>query len=106
MPTLCQIRDLGLPIVTTHDEPLDPGFPNIACDQVLVGRLATAHLIECGCRRLATFRTSHQRHQGYLAALADAGIPVQAKLIIPLQDFDYVAGEAGTAATPGGPREV
>ena len=95
VPVLREIHELGLPVVTTHDEPLDESFPNIACDQVLVGRLATAHLIECGCRRLATFRTAHKRHQGYLAALADAGVAVRDKLIVPVQDFDYEAGEAG-----------
>src|ERR1700737_4635202 len=61
--------------------------PFVGSDDVLGGRLATAHLVALGHRRIghlagkSTVSTGVLRRRGYLAALADAGIDADPRLI-------------------------
>ena len=86
----------GLPVVTIHDEQLTPGFPNVGMDQAEVARVATRHLIEQGCRRIAHFKVVEERYEGYRRALQDAGITPDPALVIPCDRFSYPAGVAVT----------
>lgn len=69
-----------------------PGFESISADNELGGMIAVRHLIECGARRIALIMgaaesiPAAQRHQGYLGALAEAGIVPDVSLVIEMSD--------------------
>jgi LacI family transcriptional regulator len=71
-------------------------FDVVKTDNVEAGRLATEHLIGLGHRRIGMvvgipgLATSDDRHAGYLAAHRQAGIPVDAQLVVPGM-FDQAA---------------
>jgi LacI family transcriptional regulator len=62
-----------------------PGFSSVCIDDEAGGAMATRHLLELGHRRVGFvgdlerdrfgFTASPRRHHGYLAALAEAGVP-------------------------------
>ncbi|WP_299655493.1 LacI family DNA-binding transcriptional regulator [uncultured Tateyamaria sp.] len=58
----------------------DPKFPFVAPDYDLGGRLATEHLLEMGCKRIAFMgglegrAVTEERMSGYLSVLADNGM--------------------------------
>lgn len=66
---------------------------NVAVDYEMQGFLATRHLLEQGCRRLAHFHTIDKRHQGFLRAHRAAKVKVNPKLVVPARDFTF--GEGG-----------
>lgn len=95
------IRRTGLPIVTVHDEPVGPDIPNVGMDQVLVGRLATDHLIERGARAIAHIVNSADRFQGYRDALAAAGLPYDEARVYRGsigRDYSHSTGESAVKA--------
>jgi LacI family transcriptional regulator len=68
-------------------------------DDEQVGRMATEHLIEQGCRRIAHLRgnastTGSGRFAGYKAALAAHGLPFLDTLVIPGRHSDNSGYEA------------
>lgn len=72
-----------VPIITVHPTPLHEQIPNVGISQVEVMRIATAHLIEQGCRRIGHLIVTEMRLEGYRKALADAGIPFDPDLVHP-----------------------
>jgi LacI family transcriptional regulator len=59
----------------------------VGVDNEKVGMLATRHLIDCGCRRIAHIRGPELspgigRFEGYRAVLAEAGLALQPELVI------------------------
>lgn len=59
----------------------------VGVNEVKVGKLATEHLIEMGCSRVAHIRgqgnsPGHGRHQGYAQALRDRGIPYRDEYVV------------------------
>jgi LacI family transcriptional regulator len=61
--------------------------PFVGVDDVLVGRMATQHLIDIGCRRIAhisgpSTSPGRKRLEGYRAALHEAGIPERPEYVI------------------------
>lgn len=92
LDALVEIQERGVPVVTIHERELDPSFLNVGCDQVEVGRIATAHLIERGCRRIAHISTTPARLDGYRAALKAAGLPQDPRLLFTAKNFTYQAG--------------
>jgi LacI family transcriptional regulator len=62
--------------------------------------MATEHLVRLGHRRIAHIAgpadrlTGVHRQQGYAAALAGAGIPLQPALIATAHDYSFASGEA------------
>lgn len=42
-----------VPIVSLNEMPVESKIPWVAADEVLSGRMATEHLIQCGCQKLA-----------------------------------------------------
>jgi len=72
----------------------------VGMDNLALGKLATAHLIDCGCRRVAhiacpQIATGPGRREGYLAALSEAGISAGAALVV---DASANTAEGGCAA--------
>src|SRR5690606_31138847 len=79
----------GVPVVLVDSA--GDGVPVVRIDDVVGGRLATAHLLELGHRRIGFigdaptnplgFVSSAHREQGYREALADAGIDFDPTLL-------------------------
>lgn len=91
----------GLPVITLQNEPMHPDIPNVAINEPAAGYLATRHLIEQGCRRIAYLRVPHRlsrylRYEGYCKALAEAGLEPDQNLIHQTNKLAYslAAGEA------------
>jgi LacI family transcriptional regulator len=75
----------------------------IGVDDEAVGRLATRHLIEIGCKRIAHIRgpetsTGIRRVEGYKQALAQAGLRVLDGYIIPERKGDVETKQRGAEA--------
>ncbi len=74
------------------------GYPCIVADDERGGYLATRHLVELGHRRIGCIvragdpTTSAVRVDGYRAALQEAGIPRDERLIVA-SEFGYQSGE-------------
>ena len=71
----------------------------VGADDEAIGRLATDHLIQCGCRRIAHIAgeprvTGSGRLKGYRDALAEAGIPFTGSYVVEATD-DATGYEAG-----------
>ena len=94
-PTLRAIAQTGLPVVTIMQRHLHASLPNVAVDQVEIGRLGTQHLIEAGCRHIGHIRDFQERFQGYRQALREAGLPYRAPMVYGnTLDFGYAKGQA------------
>lgn len=91
-----QVQRSGVPVVTLHDDAASPSVPNIGCSQVEVGRVATRHLIEQGCRRIATAMSNKERFQGFCEALADAGLPLLPELVVNVSNYEFDEGARAT----------
>ncbi len=76
----------GFPMVVWGANLPDAMYPVVGGDNAMGGYLATRHLIEQGCRRIAFFGDiSHPeaglRYQGYARALQEANIPQDPRLL-------------------------
>jgi len=91
---LVNLQEGGIPLVF-----FDRIAPDINADQVIIDDMeasykATRHLIETGRKRIAHFAgpqtliIGRERLQGYLNALAEAGLPVDNRLIIEADTFE------------------
>ena len=77
----------GIPMVVWGAKVPDSAYPVVGSDNEQGGYLATRHLIEQGCRRIAYMgeyehAEAHLRHQGYLRALREAGLSASPELRI------------------------
>ena len=78
----------GVPFVVWGGQLPGQLYATVGSDNLQGGRLATAHLIAQGAKRVAFFGDPelpeiNLRHQGYLLALKDAGLKADAKLTRP-----------------------
>ena len=76
----------------------------VGSNDVLVGSLATEHLIAMGCKRIAHLRgpansVGEKRFEGYKRALSKAGLPFRPELVTPVSDGDVGSKEQGTEYT-------
>lgn len=97
---LVQFEQRDVAVVTVHDLGADPRVINVGMDQVEVSRLATAHLIERGCRNIAHIAAidgGTPRFDGYRKALAEAGIPYKPELVIHVPGYGARRGEEAVA---------
>lgn len=94
---LGKVRKSGLPVVTIYDVPLQAAIPNVGISQPDVARLATAHLISRGSRRIAYVRILEARTPGYRLALKEAGLSVDPALVQGTDDFSYESGVVAVA---------
>jgi LacI family transcriptional regulator len=74
-----KIEARGVPYVLVDRRVSRPSAPYVGADDEAIGRLATEHLIERGCRRIAHIAGPHHpagvgRLKGYREALAAAGL--------------------------------
>lgn len=76
--TEAALMKAGVPVVNVSNSMLVPRLPVVTQDDVAVGRLAAAHLKDCGCRSFGFWGQtgasySAQRWQGFRAGLGEAG---------------------------------
>jgi LacI family transcriptional regulator len=85
-PTVVDLQ-YGAPVVAVDPHTGPNGQPTVDSDNLRGARLATEHLLGLGHRRIAMLtgrpdlQSAQLREQGYREALADAGVPVDEKLI-------------------------
>jgi len=65
--------------------------PFVGVDDMVAGKLATQHLVESGCKRIAhicgpSMSPGHRRLEGYKMALKDAGLPIKEQYIVTPTD--------------------
>lgn len=92
-PTLDLLDGEGIPYVLVYNEPQQAGRAAVTVDNASAARDLTAALIDAGHRRIlfiagrfSTSDRSRLRHQGYLAAMAQAGLAPE-----PVLELDYLA---------------
>ncbi len=85
---LKQLKKYGVPTVTLDDRPNEYVDCMVYTDNRRGGYLATKHLIEKGCRRIAflgekmTMHSLQTRFEGYKDALEEAGLPLDEERLI------------------------
>src|SRR5206468_9075589 len=75
----------------------------LGIDDIAIGRMATEHLIQIGCRRIAHIRgrdisTAVQRFEGYREALAAHGLEYDEGLVLNRSSVDVGSVEQGAEA--------
>ena len=99
-PYCLQLRETSVPTVMWDMTVANPCVHNVSCDSAEGMRLAVSHLISLGHRRIGLIsghmqaQVSLQRRDGYILALADAGIPYDPSLVYE-GDFSETAGAIG-----------
>jgi LacI family transcriptional regulator len=92
-----------LPVAITGRRLTAPHLMSFDTDQLEGGRLAAEHLIALGHRRIAQItgpqqhRDARERSEGFMLAHAQAGLPVDPRLIVQ-GNFEEVGGESAMAA--------
>jgi LacI family transcriptional regulator len=72
----------------------------VGTDDLAIGRIATEHLLENGCKRIAYIGGEHvstaiERLEGYRSALAAAGLPVSRDYMLCRSHFDDAGDVTG-----------
>lgn len=98
------------PMVLLGEHVVNAGAPHIAIDNVAAAELATGHLIDIGCRRIAMIgatppRQNNLRYRGFQRALRAAGLRAEPSLVRMTRSTEGVEGERQMAAVldAGGP---
>jgi LacI family transcriptional regulator len=95
-----KFRDLerqNVPVVCLFNDLPDQArkaLTNVEVDYEKQGYLATKHLLEQGCRKVACFRTVENRTAGYLRAHWEMGLKADPKLLIPAENFYLSSGRS------------
>ena len=81
------LEDLDIPYVLFDRDLPELKAPFVGGDDVLAGKMATQHLIENGCKRIAhicgpSMSPGHRRLEGYKLALQEAGLPIRNQYIV------------------------
>jgi len=93
-----------IPVVYVHQKPPETAGSFVGIHDEEVGRIACAHLIQCGCRRIAYLRgprtaVGDTRANGYRQALIEHGLAVQPDLVIESmhpEESEYKRGYEAT----------
>jgi LacI family transcriptional regulator len=99
-----RIAAQGIPyILIDRRFPGDAGY-FVGCDDTQIGFLATQHLIEIGCKRIAHIRgpknsTGNGRYKGYKKALSQYGMPLNDQYVVDGRLADVDGQPSGAAAT-------
>lgn len=98
-PVAARLDERGHPCVSIFSRPADvPGSWSVDCDNVAGARAAVEHLLGLGHRRIGFIAGSPRsaaaagRQEGWAAALADAGIAPDPRLVVPIY---YAGGDFG-----------
>ncbi|MGI5289792.1 LacI family DNA-binding transcriptional regulator [Nonomuraea polychroma] len=102
-PADTDLLKVDYPMVILGERIFDGPVDHVAMPNVEGARAATAHLIERGCRRIVLIDgrpgdevdVSSLRQDGYREALAEAGIPLDPRLLVHI---DALTMEQGAAA--------
>lgn len=102
LEAVAELHEAGMPVVTVLESNEVPRvLPNVISDVEKQGFLATEHLLQAGCRRLAHIvKTPYPdpeasgRYRGFLAAHRAAGVVPDAALMFRAPDFKLCSGEA------------
>lgn len=101
----------SLPLVHLGENPAVEAVDSVTIDNVGAAREVAAHLLALGRHRIAFLghelveltETSRLRIEGYRAALAGAGVPAPAELLVPRRQVEAAAAaDALTAALDAG----
>jgi LacI family transcriptional regulator len=90
----------NIPIIFVDMAPPVQASISVTVDNVKCGNMATLHLIEQGCTRIAHLTSNLQsgpdalRYKGYLEALSQAGIPFHKELLLIAEPTEDAAAEA------------
>ncbi|GIG26988.1 LacI family DNA-binding transcriptional regulator [Cellulomonas denverensis] len=96
--------DPARPVVLLGERTVDTAFDHVHIDNVAAARAATDHLIGTGRRRIAAIglqteaNTGRQRAEGFMLALAEAGLPAHPRLLRYVESFDRASGFAAMSA--------
>jgi len=99
-----RIAAQGTPyILIDRKFPGDRGF-FVGCDDTQIGLMATEHLIEMGCKKIAHIRgprtsTGNGRYNGYKKALSRHGLPMNEAYIVDGKAADVNGQHTGAVAT-------
>lgn len=94
--------DQKIPVVFVDRVPAEFNSYKVVIDNYRAGYLATKHLIEQGCKKIAHYggaqhkNTYEDRRNGYLDALKEFGLPVDEDLIIYFNTLSFEEGEQAT----------
>jgi LacI family transcriptional regulator len=91
---LARMRAARVPVVTVHDRQASDRVPNVGCDPVRIGEVATRHLIERGCKRIAQIKVNPGRYAGYCKAIINAGLEMDQRLVFEVPTYLHSAGAA------------
>jgi LacI family transcriptional regulator len=108
-PLLAAAAAEGLNVVLMNRVADGTGFPSVSADNELGARLAVAHLLAAGHRRIAALAgpqclsTGQRRHQGFQAAMAAAGVAPEAVVFAAAFTIEegHRLGRELLAARPG-----
>jgi len=87
-PTVRWLRHQGIPYVLVNRFSDEDRDPFVGSDDLVGARIATAHLVQLGHRRIGhlagkpTVSTGVMRRRGYLAALTEGGLTPDPRLVI------------------------
>lgn len=94
------LSDMDIPLVFFDRVCMPNAIPSVVADNMESALVATKHLLQTGSKRVAFLGGSdhleivRQRKAGYLAALAELGIPVEEELMI-CEKMTYCEGREG-----------
>ena len=83
------------PIVQCSEYNDQADYPYVTIDDYAAARIATQHLLRCGCNKIAIINSSlnnryaRMRQQGFLDTMQEAGNTVPQNWIIQLPEIDY-----------------
>src|ERR1700679_1984287 len=85
------LEEQNVPYVLLDRDVPELKAPFVGVDDVLAGKLATQHLIDSGCKRIAyicgpSMSPGHRRLEGYKLALKNAGLPIREQYIVTPAD--------------------
>lgn len=90
------------PVVLVNREPAIAGMLSVCVDDELGARMAVEHLLHAGRKRIGLLagpeasRSAHSRTRGYKLALAEAGLPLDLRRIVPTAPYLEGGYEAAT----------
>jgi LacI family transcriptional regulator len=97
-PLLLAAAKADLPIVLMNRMSDDYSFPSVSADNERGSRMAVAHLVKLGHRRIAhiagpqDLSTGLSRYRGFIAAMAASGLPVDPGLVVFAKSFSVEEG--------------
>ncbi len=94
--TTMRLLKAAYPLVQCSEyNPFYQSIPYVSVDDHAVSKIALAHLIRLGCKRIAFFSSSYEyryvqnRYRAYKAILAQNNMPLRPEYVIQVSSFSY-----------------